>query len=203
MIRFFYRYMNPPAKKGEAYKPTNPEQVANCITHGVWIIPSFIAAYKMHQNSQSFFHETVAMIYGASLIFLFSISTTFHLVSLNSDLCQLHYVFQKFDRIIIYIFIAACYMPWLLLQDNGGLGDDIAFVLCFGAIAGMVFSYFFHEKYKTMDTIAYLMIGVVPAIPLAYLVQVLILEVDKTRDSRTILRVILSPSFFIIAKNTF
>lgn len=34
-ISFDFRYMNPPAKKGEAYKPTDIEQVANCITHGV------------------------------------------------------------------------------------------------------------------------------------------------------------------------
>lgn len=34
----------------------------------------------------------------------------------------------------------------LLLQDNGGLGDEIAYVLCLGAVAAMTFSYFFHEK---------------------------------------------------------
>eukprot|EP00112_Aurelia_sp_Birch-Aquarium-sp1_P005920 Seg1666.12 transcript_id=Seg1666.12/GoldUCD/mRNA.D3Y31 product="Monocyte to macrophage differentiation factor 2" protein_id=Seg1666.12/GoldUCD/D3Y31 len=178
MIQSWYRYyMNPPAKHGEAYQPTNPEQVANCVTHGIWIIPSLLAAIKMYKNSETFSHETVAIIYGLALVLLFTISTMFHLVSMNGECCGLRFLFQKFDRIIIYLFITACYMPWLLLQDNGGLGDEIAYVLCLGAVAAMTFSYFFHEKYKTMDTIAYLLIGAVPSIPLAFLSDKALTEV--------------------------
>ena len=52
----------------------------------VWIVPSTFAAHKMYQNSISVLYEVVALVYGAALFSLFTVSTAFHLVSLHKDL---------------------------------------------------------------------------------------------------------------------
>jgi len=88
------RFMNARATD-RAYVPTNHgryflrlfvmihwnidlEHAANCITHGVLIIPSMIGAYRLisHATTPDQYWSTI--IYGYALIFLFSFSTFFH-----------------------------------------------------------------------------------------------------------------------------
>eukprot|EP00794_Sanderia_malayensis_P009079 gene9079-10048_t len=121
-------FMNLPADKNESYIPTTLEQIANCITHGIWIIPSIAGAFWIFKNSETVSHEIVSVVYGASL-------------------------------------------------DNGGLGDEIAWLLSIAAITGVFYSYFFHDRYKTIDTLSYLCLGVIPALPLAYLSEKALTEV--------------------------
>jgi len=77
--------MNPPAKKNEAYQPTVVEQIANIITHGLFVLPAVYAMYLLHQNSQmlSATHRLIALVYGVAFILIFLISTLFHAVSLT------------------------------------------------------------------------------------------------------------------------
>lgn len=72
--------MNEKATSKEAYRPTQAEHIANVITHGVWIVPSVLATLELFSRSHNATQYLSALIYGATLIFLFSISTSFHCV---------------------------------------------------------------------------------------------------------------------------
>lgn len=97
------RWKNAKAKPGSAYQPTEVgsiyicrmilqyikvisfypprrqiEQVANVITHGIWIVPAIFAAIKLFERSNSYSQYLVSWVYGTALCMLFTISTFFH-----------------------------------------------------------------------------------------------------------------------------
>lgn len=72
--------MNKKAMPKEAYCPTTIEHLANIITHGVWIIPSFMGTLELVNRSKGNDQLLSALVYGATLVFLFCISTSFHCV---------------------------------------------------------------------------------------------------------------------------
>ncbi|XP_044758453.1 uncharacterized protein LOC123316452 isoform X2 [Coccinella septempunctata] len=73
-------WKNPRAPPNQAYLPTYIEQIANVITHAIWVLPSVIATRELFQRSQSEAQSLSALIYGSTLIFLFVVSTSFHYV---------------------------------------------------------------------------------------------------------------------------
>lgn len=164
-------YMSCCAPKNQCYKPTLLEKVCNISTHGVSIIPAIIAMYYMIVVSSTSLQLYCAYLYGTALVLLFLVSTIYHMLSMieSPKLFFWLRVFHVGDRIMIYLFIAASYMPWLLLQDFYEFGLQIAAMVWTYALAGTLFSLFFHNQYKTLETVSYLCLGFAPAAPLAYM----------------------------------
>lgn len=89
------KWKNKKAEPGCAYKPTEVrqmksigavnilfwlqiEQLANVITHGIWIVPAVICANKLFERSKTSSQYLVSWVYGGALTLLFTISTFFH-----------------------------------------------------------------------------------------------------------------------------
>lgn len=72
--------MNRRATAREAYNPTQIEHIANVITHGIWVVPSVLAVGELLNRSVNVAQYVSALVYGATLILIFTISTTFHSV---------------------------------------------------------------------------------------------------------------------------
>lgn len=160
----FNRLMNCRAKKGEAYVPTDVEHVANIITHGFWVIPSALATLWMVYRSNTYLQYKMALVYGLALTALFFVSCIFHSLSFIGRYRKLKNFFHIGDRAIIYIFIASSYTPWLVLKDLGGLGDETLVIVWTMAAVGILYQYVFHEKYKWLEIVFYLTVGVCPAL---------------------------------------
>jgi len=77
----FSKWMNPRPKGKEAYNPTKHEHYANIVTHASLVIPSIIAVLYMISYTRSHDQYTSTLIYGTSLVMLFSVSTLFHFFS--------------------------------------------------------------------------------------------------------------------------
>ncbi|ELU01951.1 hypothetical protein CAPTEDRAFT_131189, partial [Capitella teleta] len=77
----FFRFMNGRAKPGTAYVPTRVEQLANMVTHGLWIPPSVLGIGWMLYLASTPLQSLAALVYGLALIALFSVSTIFHTIS--------------------------------------------------------------------------------------------------------------------------
>ncbi|XP_062567465.1 monocyte to macrophage differentiation factor-like [Saccostrea cucullata] len=159
----FKRLMNPRAKKGEAYVPTDVEHMANIITHGGCIVPSILAMLWMLYMAQTGLQFFIAVLYGWALVALFSVSCTFHTLAFTGRFHKLRHFFHVADRAVIYIFIASSYSPWLTLRDFGGIEDEMMWLIWIMAVCGIIYSYTFHEKYKILEIVLYLIIGVCPA----------------------------------------
>ncbi|KAK6187120.1 hypothetical protein SNE40_005213 [Patella caerulea] len=155
--------MNKRAGPGQAYVPTDVEHVANVVTHGVWILPSLICGIWMLYLASTSAQYIAALIYGAALWSLFTVSTTFHTISYTGKCSSLKNFFHIGDRAVIYLFIAASYTPWLCLKDLGNWGVSVLWLVWILAILGIIYQYTFHEKYKMLELLFYLVIGVCPA----------------------------------------
>ncbi|RZB39055.1 monocyte to macrophage differentiation factor 2 [Asbolus verrucosus] len=125
--------MNKKALPKEAYNPTAIEHVANVITHGIWIIPSILATLELFDRSYNGAQTLSALIYGATLIFLFSISTSFHCIFFCNKRGKLKDVLHRCDRAMIYVFIAGSYFPWLTLEQlpNEGWASSMKWFVWF------------------------------------------------------------------------
>ncbi|ESP03948.1 hypothetical protein LOTGIDRAFT_230242 [Lottia gigantea] len=155
--------MNERAKPGTAYRPTDLEHIANVLTHGIWVLPSLLCGIWMMYIANNSLQYVSAVIYGAALWLLFTVSTTFHTLSYSGKFSSLKNFFHIGDRAVIYIFIAASYTPWLCIKDFNQWGNIVLWLVWIMAICGILYQYIFHEQYKLMETIFYLIIGVCPA----------------------------------------
>ncbi|KAK7456519.1 hypothetical protein BaRGS_00039375 [Batillaria attramentaria] len=158
------RLKNNPPEPGRPYEPTDVEHIANIITHGAWVLPSAGALIFMVYLATSDLHLAVAVIYGLALIALFSVSTAFHVVSYTGWLKDWKFFFHMGDRAIIYIFIASSYTPWLLLKEFHNWAEEVLYIVWFLAVSGIIYQYVFHERYKKLEIILYLITGICPAV---------------------------------------
>lgn len=159
-----YKWMNP---KCHPYKPTLLEHYANIITHGAVILPSILGAYFLVQYSKNHDQIKSSLIYGTSLILLFSVSTIFHWFSMINHVTSSKWreFFHYCDRATIYVFIASSYTPWLHLRSTNGLfGDSMVVVVWVAALLGISYQIIFHEKFKILEIVFYLVIGICPSI---------------------------------------
>lgn len=68
---------------------------------------------------------------------------------------------------MIYVFIAGSYFPWLTLEQlpNEGWSSQMRWIVWFLAFMGITYQQIFHEKYKMLETIFYLIMGIGPICP--------------------------------------
>ncbi|KAK4874623.1 hypothetical protein RN001_013983 [Aquatica leii] len=157
-------WMNQRATSKEAYRPTEAEHIANVITHGVWIVPSVLATLELLARSHNGAQFLSALVYGATLIFLFSVSTGFHCVFYRNKHGPWKDVLHRCDRAMIYIFIAGSYFPWLTLQSlpSNCWASSMKWLVWLLAALGIIYQQVFHEKYKMLETICYVFMSTFP-----------------------------------------
>lgn len=79
---------------------------------------------------------------------------------------------HRCDRAMIYIFIAASYFPWLNIEyfsDNDLF--SMRYVVWIMAIMGILYQQIFHEKYKMLETIFYIVMGIGPSVAILNVVS--------------------------------
>ena len=95
------------------------------------------------------------IIYGISIITLFTASTLYHSVK---DEIKKHY-FRIIDHISIYFLIAGTYTPVLLITLHQSLGWTLFFTVWGIATFGIVLKLFFTGRFEIFSTLLYLVMG--------------------------------------------
>ena len=136
---------------------TESEEKWNVITHFIGLLLSVIALpfliykaldYKLLQAG-SF------IIYGISLILLYSASTFYH----NSKNIVARRRLNILDHISIYVLIAGTYTPYLLITLQGKT-RWILFAIVWGiTIIGTILKIFFTGRFNLLSTILYVGMG--------------------------------------------
>ncbi|NWY73034.1 PAQRA factor, partial [Erithacus rubecula] len=187
------RFMNHRVPSNCRYQPTEYEHAANCATHAFWILPSILGSSILYILSDDQWETISAWIYGFGLSSLFIVSTIFHTISWKKrhlryntwllraweggegpgapsavTIClscrTVEHCLHMFDRMVIYFFIAASYAPWLNLRELGPWASHMRWIIWIMASIGTVYVFFFHERYKLVELVCYVIMGFFPAL---------------------------------------
>ena len=136
---------------------TQLEEKWNFITHGVAALASLGALVALldkvnHKDQLAFY---ALLLYGVSLIFLYTASSVYHYVS-RVDLKNR---LRVLDHIGIYILIAGTYTPVTLITLINSKGWLLFILVWSIALIGTVLKLFFTGKYEILSLLFYVMMG--------------------------------------------
>tara|TARA_Y100000994_G_scaffold89208_1_gene73776 strand:- start:747 stop:1379 length:633 start_codon:yes stop_codon:yes gene_type:complete len=134
------------------------EKKLNFITHGIGLVLSVIGLFYLVEKSILYpksFNLISSLVYGISLILMYSSSTIYHYY-IDSKYSR---ILQKIDHISIYLLIAGSYTPGLLLKLKYSLGFEILIIIWLLAFIGIIHKIFFFNYLKKASLIIYLFMG--------------------------------------------
>lgn len=139
-------------------KNRRKEELWNVITHGAGALFSVAALVVMTVfaalNGNSM-HLAAALVFGASLVILYSASTIYHAVTK----LKWKRLFQKIDHLCIYILIAGTYTPVALLGLKGAWGWVIFGLVWAFAIIGFIFKFSPLRRSEKLSLSLYALMG--------------------------------------------
>lgn len=132
----------------------------NSITHWIGAILSLFALIAMLvkgvlSNSSAVTIASV-IIFGISLILLYSVSATYHGV-ITSD--KIIYRLRKLDHSMIFILIAGSYAPFCLIALGGSKGTVFFSIIASIAVAGILFRMLWFNCPRWLQTALYIGLG--------------------------------------------
>lgn len=136
---------------------TESEEKWNVITHFIGLLLSVIALPFLIYKALDYnlLQAGSFIIYGISLILLYSASTFYH----NSKNIVARRRLNILDHISIYVLIAGTYTPYLLITLQGKTGW-ILFAIVWGiTIIGTILKIFFTGRFNLLSTILYVGMG--------------------------------------------
>lgn len=133
------------------------EELYNTISHAIGI-PMGVAGlillliYDTHKTDYS---TMSILLYGFSIVLLYSASTIYHAVSK----AQWKPLLRKLDHISIYFLIAGTYTPVALITFETGTGWTIFWIVWGITAFGTLLKIFFTGKFKIVSLLLYLAMG--------------------------------------------
>jgi len=133
------------------------EERLNALTHGVGVLLGIAAlvllvVFNTDKTEWSLFS---VVVYGLSIIILFSSSTLYHAVQAEK---QKHYL-RIIDHISIYLLIAGTYTPVALIALEQSKGWPIFWVVWGIALLGFILKIFFTGRFEFFSVMLYLIMG--------------------------------------------
>ncbi|WP_250432462.1 PAQR family membrane homeostasis protein TrhA [Hanstruepera flava] len=147
------------------------EEQLNAGTHGIAALLGIVAlvlliVFNTNKTPYSLFS---VVIYGISIIVLFSASTLYHAIKREK---HKHY-FRVLDHISIYLLIAGTYSPVCLILLEQSKGWLLFWIVWGIAALGLILKIFFTGKYEALSLVLYLAMGWLVVFDFTYLSEVL------------------------------
>ena len=134
------------------------EELANAITHGIGLglslagLVILVVLAVLHGGARLI---VSCAIYGATLVILYSASTLYHGIPIR----RWKRALRIFDHSAIYLLIAGTYTPFVLVNLRGGWGWSLFGVVWGLALAGILFKFWFVDRFQILSTTVYLLMG--------------------------------------------
>lgn len=134
------------------------EERANMVSHGMGLLlfltglPFLLYHASNSQNSDYFYGS---LIYGISLLMVYTSSTLYH----SSYNAKVRRRLRIFDHISIYFLIAGTYTPFILTHINTTMGWTMFVILWIMVVMGSFVKLMFVDRFKMISTTAYLVMG--------------------------------------------
>lgn len=135
-------------------------EAVNGITHLIGAILAFAGllalVIKTTIKDPSIMSLSAVIIFGISLILLYSASATYHLTIAGDDRIKF---LRKIDHSMIFILIAGSYAPFCLISLKGIEGFILFGILLFIAILGVCFKLIWFNCPRWISTLIYVAMG--------------------------------------------
>lgn len=134
------------------------EENLNIISHAFGLLLSIVAfPFLMKKGFQypDFWKSISFIVYGLSMIILYSASTFYHAEKNPQKRRKLNI----FDHAAIYVLIAGSYSPFCLVALDSQLGWYMFLFVWVFAIIGVILKLFFTGKFDKLSTALYLVMG--------------------------------------------
>jgi len=134
------------------------EIIANSITHGIGVglsIAGLVILIIRAVNFGTGWHLAGYLVFGISLLLLYSASTVYH----SSANKPWQTILQRLDHAAIYFLIAGTYTPFLLTTSRTGLGWSIFGVIWGLSFVGLILKLAFNNKFEKPTVWLYLLMG--------------------------------------------
>lgn len=129
-------------------------------THLAGAILSFVGllalVIKTTMTDPTIINLTAVIIFGISMILLYSASATYHLVVSSDNVIKF---LRKLDHSMIFILIAGSYTPFCLIALEGAHGFTLFAVVSGIAIAGVLFKMLWFNCPRWLSTSIYIGMG--------------------------------------------
>ncbi len=145
-------------KEDLVYRYSNSEERLNILTHAFGLILSVIGFPFLIIKSTSFsgfWKPASLIIYGLSMIILYSASTFYH----AAKEAKLRRKLNIFDHAAIYILIAGTYTPFTIIILEGIIGWVIFGLTWTFAFVGIILKLFYTGRFDKLSTILYVLMG--------------------------------------------
>lgn len=141
----------------------------NSLTHLAGALLSllglFLLVYKSVRESSDGRILAGGIIFGISLIALYTTSGVYHMVHAGQ---QAILNLKKLDHSMIYVLIAGSYTPILLKVVEGNLRVGLLFTIWLMALAGVVFRVFWINAPRWLYTVTYIFMGWISVFLIGY-----------------------------------
>ena len=136
---------------------SNQEELWNALTHGLGAVLGILGLVLLilYETSKSNYSLFSVIVYGLSIITLFSASTLYH--SIRNE--KHKHTFRIIDHISIYFLIAGTYTPVLLITLRNSLGWPLFCTVWGIAAFGVILKLFFTGRFEVFSTLLYLVMG--------------------------------------------
>ncbi|KOS08437.1 hypothetical protein AM493_19865 [Flavobacterium akiainvivens] len=139
-------------------KNRRSEELWNTLTHGAGAVFSIAALVVLVAYSALYgtaLHVAVSVVFGASLVLLYTASTIYH----AAWKLRWKRILQKIDHLCIYVLIAGTYTPVALLGLKGAWGWAIFGIIWAFCIAGFIFKFSPLRRYEKLSLALYALMG--------------------------------------------
>jgi hemolysin III len=138
-------------------KQSTKEERLNAISHGIGAALGVVALILLtvYADADRSWQLFSVLVYGISIIILFTASTLYHAVSNE----QQKYYFRIVDHVSIYLLIAGTYTPVLLISLIDSSGWPLFWLVWGIALFGVILKLFFTGRFEVFSTVLYLIMG--------------------------------------------
>ncbi|MBT2736852.1 hemolysin III family protein [Bacillus sp. ISL-7] len=132
----------------------------NGLTHLAGAVLAFVGllamVIKAAATTSSPSSITAVIIFGVSMILLYSASATYHMVIARDQVIAF---LRRLDHSMIFILIAGTYTPFCFISLNGKIGAILFSIIAGIAISGVVFKMVWFNCPRWISTSLYLAMG--------------------------------------------
>lgn len=132
----------------------------NALSHLAGAILSFVAllamVIKAAYSQAPALHITAVLIFGISLMLLYTASTVYHTVNARPGVIAF---FRKLDHSMIFLLIAGSYAPFCLIALEGALGWTVFGIVAALGITGIFFKMIWFHAPRWLSTAIYILMG--------------------------------------------